>query len=144
MDRLTPEQRSLLMSKVRGTNTAPEIKVRRALHAMGMRFRLHRKDLPGKPDIVLPKFRLCIFVNGCFWHQHKGCSRSKLPTTNRKFWKNKLGRNQERDQEVDDKLHSKGWNSEVIWECETKSALKLIDRLAEIFSASLSSESASK
>jgi DNA mismatch endonuclease, patch repair protein len=125
MDKLTPRQRSEVMSKVKGRNTLPEVKVRQALHAMGYRFRLHRKDLPGKPDIVLPKHRLCIFVHGCFWHRHPGCVRASTPQSNKEFWTKKLAGNAERDQYNAMELVKAGWRVCVIWECETKSASAL-------------------
>lgn len=125
MDRLTPRQRSEVMSKVKGRNTVPEIRVRRALHAMGYRFRLHRSDLPGKPDISLPRHRVCIFVHGCFWHRHPGCPRATTPETNSEFWAKKLSSNVERDQRSAMALAQTGWRVCVIWECETKDALGL-------------------
>ena len=120
MDKLTPDQRSEVMSRVKGKDTTPELRVRRALHAMGYRFRLHRKDLPGKPDIVLPKYRLCLFVHGCFWHQHAGCKRATFPATNQAFWKQKLEKNRRRDESAMSALYKAGWQVCVIWECETK------------------------
>jgi DNA mismatch endonuclease (patch repair protein) len=120
MDKLTPTERSRVMSKVHGKNTTPEMRVRRTLHALGYRFRLHRKDLPGKPDIVLPKYRSCIFVHGCFWHQHSGCKRASKPSTNTDFWSRKLDRNVERGEQNCIALQDLGWNVIVIWECETK------------------------
>jgi DNA mismatch endonuclease, patch repair protein len=120
MDKLTPERRSEAMSRVKGINTTPELSVRRALHAMGYRFRLHQKDLPGKPDIVLPKHRLCLFVHGCFWHQHEGCKRATFPETNREFWAKKFEQNRERDKRITSELVQAGWLVCVIWECQTK------------------------
>lgn len=125
MDKLSPTDRSRIMSAVRGKNTTPELAVRRQLHAKGFRFRLHRNDLPGKPDIVLPKYRLCIFVNGCFWHQHQGCHRATLPSSNIDFWAVKLARTKERDRQNIAELSRLGWHTLVIWECETKSVLQL-------------------
>lgn len=119
-DKLSPQQRSEVMSAVKGKNTKPELRVRCALHAMGYRFRLHRNDLPGKPDIVLPKYKLCIFVHGCFWHQHPGCKRATMPSSNRAYWKKKLVGNFERDKKNVDEIKSLGWRVCVIWECETK------------------------
>jgi DNA mismatch endonuclease (patch repair protein) len=120
MDKLTAEQRSEVMSRVKGKNTTPELRVRRALHAMGYRFRLHRNDLPGKPDIVLPKHRLCLFVHGCFWHQHEGCKRATFPETNREFWTKKLSQNRKRDEQAASALIQAGWRVCTIWECQTK------------------------
>ena len=114
------EQRSRNMSAIKSKNTKPEIKVRKVLHSMGYRFRLHRKDLPGKPDLVLPKYRTAIFVNGCFWHQHKECKYSRLPKTNIDFWKRKLEGNSQRDKLNQSKLKDMGWKVIIIWECQIK------------------------
>lgn len=119
-DRYTPQQRSRMMSSVKSTNTKPEIKVRKWLHANGLRFRLHRKDLPGKPDIVLPRLKTVILVHGCFWHQHPGCSKATLPASNREFWADKLARNVERDTQTKEKLAELGWRVIEVWECELK------------------------
>lgn len=128
-DVLTPEQRSRCMSKIKGKDTAPELFARSLLHRMGYRFRLHVIYLPGKPDIVLPKYKSVIFVHGCFWHQHKGCKYAVMPKTRKEFWKNKLARNVERDKEVARQFKKSGWRRIVIWECETKNADKLLIRL---------------
>jgi len=125
MDKLTPRQRTEVMSKVKGRNTVPEIKVRQALHAMGYRFRLHRSDLPGKPDITLARHGVCIFVHGCFWHRHPDCLRATTPQTNSEFWARKLSGNVERDQRSATALIQAGWRVCVIWECETKDASAL-------------------
>lgn len=108
------------MAAVKGKNTAPEIRVRQMLHKMGYRFRLHRKDLPGNPDIVLPRHRLCIFVHGCFWHQHPGCKRATIPENNQEFWITKFQETSQRDHKAEKELVQQGWNVYVIWECETK------------------------
>lgn len=129
MDRLTPSQRSSLMSKVRGKNTRPEEIVRSLLHRMGFRFRLHRKYLPGTPDIILPKYRTVIFVHGCFWHRHPGCKKASTPQTNTSFWKKKLARNVERDAEIARELTQNGWRVLVVWECELKNTEALSARL---------------
>ncbi len=105
------------MSRIKPTNTRPELLVRRALHASGYRFRLHRRDLPGRPDLVLPKHRLAVFVHGCFWHRHT-CPRGRLPKTNSEFWGEKISRNVERDAAAKDRLISLGWAVYTIWECE--------------------------
>jgi DNA mismatch endonuclease (patch repair protein) len=118
-DVLTPDQRRRVMSRIRGENTKPERLIRSALHARGFRFRLHRKDLPGKPDIVLPKYRAVIFVHGCFWHGH-GCHLSKLPATRTAFWKEKIRTNQVRDQRTVEALLSSDWRVFVIWECSIR------------------------
>ena len=129
MDKYTKVDRSRIMASVRARDTQPEIIVRSMLHKMGFRFRLHRYDLPGKPDIVLPKLRKVIFVHGCFWHQHQGCPKSKRPHTNRAFWNAKLDRNIARDLENYADLTSLSWESFVIWECETRQSDRLIQRL---------------
>lgn len=120
MDKLTPQKRSEVMSAVKGVDTSPELKVRKVLHAIGYRFRLHRKDLPGKPDIVLTKYKLCIFVHGCFWHQHPGCKRATVPQTRRNFWLMKFKANKQRDVVSKAELERLGWRVCVIWECQTK------------------------
>jgi len=129
MDRLTPEQRSAAMAKVRGKNTKPEMRVRSLLHALGYRFRLHRKDLPGKPDIVLPGRRIVLLVHGCFWHRHPGCSRSSVPAENAAFWEAKFKTNVERDRRNVEDLEKAGWRVAVVWECQTKDLAALSDRL---------------
>lgn len=123
-DRLTKEQRSLNMSRVRGKNTKPEFAVRKILHAMGYRYRLHRRDLPGSPDIVLPKHRAAIFVHGCFWHGH-GCHLFRWPATRQEFWQKKISRNAERDAEAIAALHATGWRTLVVWECSLKGRERL-------------------
>jgi DNA mismatch endonuclease (patch repair protein) len=116
-DRITPEQRSAIMASIRSKDTCPEITVRRALHAMGFRFRLHVRSLPGCPDIVLPKYSLALQVRGCFWHLHR-CRKGRLPQTNKGFWLPKLEGNRARDIENDRKLRRLGWRVRTIWECE--------------------------
>ena len=117
---MTPEQRHKNMAAIRASSTKPEIIVRKYLWGHGFRYRLNHKRLPGKPDIVLRKYRTCIFVNGCFWHKHEGCKYFVIPKTRTEFWLNKVNRNQERDIEVKKKLASMGWHSITIWECELK------------------------
>lgn len=117
------------MSRVSGKNTKPELVVRSLLHKMGFRFRLHRKDLPGKPDIVLPKFKKVIFIHGCFWHGHIDCRRSKRPTTNEVFWKEKLDRNKARDKISLKNLSDLGWGVLVIWVCEINDTQQLKNKL---------------
>lgn len=120
-DKFSKEQRSSIMAKVHSSNTTPEIKVRKLLHSMGYRFRLHRHDLPGKPDIVLPKYRTVIFVNGCFWHGCPICRHAQIrPKANSDYWNKKLDRNMQRDKETYASLKELGWNVLVVWECETK------------------------
>lgn len=118
--------RSALMAKIRGKNTRPEIVVRKALHALGKRFRLHRRDLPGRPDIVLPRHRLAIFVHGCFWHRHPGCRLASTPKTRVAFWTDKFAANVARDRRNVERLEGLGWRVATVWECETRDA----DRLA--------------
>lgn len=113
-----------MMSGIRAKNTRPELAVRRALHALGFRFRLHSPDLPGKPDIVLPKWKTVIFVHGCFWHGHD-CSLFKLPSTRTEFWSEKIVKNRERDRAVIQKLGSLGWRVLTVWECSLKGKGKL-------------------
>lgn len=117
------------MAKVRGENTSPERLVRSLAHRMGYRFRLHCKDLPGKPDIVLPRHKKVIFVHGCFWHQHEGCPHAARPTSNIEYWNRKLDRNMVRDRENLHKLAYLGWNVLIVWECETRDRDKLLEKL---------------
>jgi DNA mismatch endonuclease (patch repair protein) len=126
MDIYTKEKRREIMGSVKSKDTTPEKKIRSLLHALGYRFRLHRKDLPGRPDIVLPKYYTVIFVHGCFWHRHPGCKRASLPTSNVDYWEKKFERNVERDKENKDKLLKKGWKVLTIWECELKDTGNLI------------------
>ena len=119
----TPEQRSYNMSRIRGKNTKPEEQVRKYLFTHGFRYRKNDVRLPGKPDIVLPKYKTVIFVNGCFWHGHNGCKYFVWPKNNEEFWKQKIGRNIERDAENHQLLHNLGWYVIDIWECELKKAL---------------------
>ena len=127
------EQRSRNMSAIKSKNTKPEIAVRKLLHSMGYRFRLHRKDLPGSPDIVLPKYKTVIFVHGCFWHRHKDCKYSTTPKTRREFWENKFKANLKRDLEIQEKIKNLDWRSVVIWECETKNMENLREKIIDVF-----------
>jgi len=115
-----PETRSYNMSQISGKDTKPEMIVRKFLHSNGFRYGLHRKDLPGKPDLVLPKYNSVIFVHGCFWHAHEDCKYFILPQTNTEFWKEKLYGNKERDERHIQELEELGWNVIVVWECELK------------------------
>lgn len=117
-DRMTPEQRHDCMASIHSEDTRPEQAVRRELWHRGYRFRKYVRTLPGTPDIVLPKYRTCIFVNGCFWHGHKGCSKFVMPKTRTEFWVNKIARNQERDLVNIQRLESIGWSAITVWECE--------------------------
>ncbi|KAA3655570.1 MAG: DNA mismatch endonuclease Vsr [Proteobacteria bacterium] len=118
VDRAT---RSRMMSGIRGKNTKPEMVVRRYLHAQGLRYRLHVSRLPGKPDLVFPKYRVALFVHGCFWHRHSGCKYATTPGTRTDFWLRKFAENTERDRLVLEALHGLGWRPLVVWECELKS-----------------------
>ena len=124
------------MSSVRHESTAPELAVRSLLHHMGYRFRLHRRDLPGTPDIVLPKHRSVVFVHGCFWHRHPGCRRATRPQTRRDYWDAKFARNVERDEENRSALARLNWKVLVVWECEVKDT----ERLAAVLRGFLSGE----
>ena len=128
-----PQKRSAVMRAVKSANTAPELKVRRVLHAMGLRFRLHRNDLPGKPDIVLPRWRVALFVHGCFWHGHACPRGARTPKTNTEYWLAKIARNKERDARHASTLQTLGWRVVTIWECETRKADCLMKRLRTEF-----------
>jgi DNA mismatch endonuclease, patch repair protein len=130
-DRLSKERRSWNMSRIRGKDTGPERVVRSVLHQLGYRFRLHVKDLPGKPDIVLPRYRTVVFVHGCFWHRHRGCGNCTTPTNNRVFWVKKLEGNAARDKLKASALRRVGWRVLVVWECETERVERLGVRLAK-------------
>lgn len=127
--------RSRVMRAVRGKDTGPELAVRKALTRLGARYRLHRKDLPGKPDIVLPGRRLAIFVHGCFWHGHDCARGSRVPKTNVDYWTAKVGRNVERDARSREALAALGWRVETLWECDLKETASLEARLAAMLSA---------
>ena len=131
MDRRSPERRSWLMSRIRGSNTKPEIEVRSMLHGMGYRFRLHRRDLPGTPDIVLPGRAAVVFVHGCFWHGH-ACKRNKMPKSNAVYWNEKIEANRRRDARKRRALGALGWKVVIVWECELKRPEKLADKLQRV------------
>ena len=120
MDSVSPEKRGWVMAQVKGRNTRPEKAVRSLLHRMGCRFRLQRKDLPGKPDIVLPKYRAVIFVHGCYWHRHDCLNGQRLPKSRLDFWLPKLEGNRERDLRKQALLRKQGWNVLIIWECQLR------------------------
>ncbi len=130
MDTRTPEQRRRIMQAVKSRNTGPEMIVRRILHSMGYRYRLHRKDLPGKPDVALISRRKAIFVHGCFWHGH-GCPKGRLPKSRLDYWQPKLDNNRERDRRKEEQLRSLGWSVLVIWQCETADLEALTLRLQD-------------
>lgn len=122
-DIVDPATRSRMMSSIRGKDTKPEMIVRRFLHGKGFRYRLHVKELPGKPDIVLPRFSAVVLVHGCFWHHHAGCKFARMPKTNSDFWKNKIMSNVKRDKLNVARLESLGWRIIIIWECEINDGL---------------------
>ena len=135
-DVFTAEKRSAVMRRVKGRDTAPEMTVRRALTGLGARYRLHRKDLPGHPDIVMPGRRLALFVHGCFWHGHDCARGARVPKANRDYWVGKVGRNRARDAASRAALAALGWRVETIWECELKNAAALRARLERLLSPS--------
>lgn len=125
---VSPE-RSAIMRALRQKDTQPEMMVRRALHSLGYRFRLHRKDLPGRPDIVLPRHRVAILVHGCFWHRHSGCPNTRTPKSRQEFWNAKFTANVERDQRVEAELSALGWRVLTIWECQARREKELTPML---------------
>jgi DNA mismatch endonuclease (patch repair protein) len=129
MDIVTPEVRSKMMSGIRGKDTKPELAVRRLVHSLGYRFRLHRRELPGSPDLVLPRLRKVIFVHGCFWHRHLDCRFAYTPKANAEFWLKKLTSNVSRDAAVRSALIAQGWDVMVVWECEVGDSHVLAWRL---------------
>ena len=126
VDRITKEHRSWNMSRIKGSDTKPEKMLRSALHRAGFRFRLHDKHLPGKPDLVLRKFKAVIFIHGCFWHRHKDCDKAYTPKSNVDFWKEKFRRNIERDKQKAKELSEKGWEVVTVWECEIERDLSSV------------------
>ncbi|WP_129567404.1 DNA mismatch endonuclease Vsr [Agrobacterium sp. CFBP2214] len=132
-DRLTPEKRSWLMSRVKSRDTTPEIAVRKAAFSLGLRFRLHTSKLPGRPDLIFPRWKKVIFVHGCFWHRHPGCRKATTPKSNEAFWEEKFRRNVDRDERVLHEISILGWDPLVIWQCQTRSDKELKDRLISFF-----------
>jgi DNA mismatch endonuclease (patch repair protein) len=128
MDTISKEARSALMARIRSKNTKPERVVRSILHRLGFRFRLHRKDLPGKPDIVLPRHRKIIFIHGCFWHGHS-CALASKPKSNQDYWREKIKNNRLRDHRVRRELIKQGWSVLELWECEIRKETSLTDKL---------------
>ena len=120
VDTVSPETRSLIMARVKSKGMKPEMRVRRLLHGLGYRYRLHRADLPGRPDLVFPSRRKVVFVNGCFWHRHDGCPRVRIPATNREYWIAKLERNHARDARNIAALQEQGWAVLMVWECQLR------------------------
>ncbi len=135
VDTLSPQARSERMSRIRGTNTVPELAVRRIAHALGYRFRLYRKDLPGKPDLVFPRLRKVVFVHGCFWHGHD-CGKGRLPKSNVAFWKDKIVKNRARDAKAVAALKEAGWSVLVLWQCQTKDGKVLENTLKRFLKGS--------
>ena len=130
---LVSSERSRNLAAISGKDTAPELTVRKMLHGMGLRFRLHREDLPGRPDIVLPRHRTVVFVHGCFWHRHEGCRFTTTPKTRREFWQAKFNGNVARDSRNQADLAELGWRVIVVWECELKQPDFLRNRLTDEF-----------
>ena len=136
MDKLSVERRSANMRQIRSKDTAPELFLRRLLYRKGYRFRLHRKDLPGKPDLVFPARRKVIFVHGCFWHLHPGCREGRVPESRRSYWEPKLARNRQRDVMAQASLAEQGWKTLTVWECElAKESGELLSRLIDFLGA---------
>lgn len=138
MDIVSREKRSRMMAGIKGKDTKPELAVRRIVHAMGFRFRLHRRDLPGSPDLVFPRLRRVIFVHGCFWHQHPGCRFAYTPKSNTQFWLNKLEGNTRRDALAVTMLGALGWQVLIVWECETSEQSALTLKINSFLAADLS------
>jgi DNA mismatch endonuclease (patch repair protein) len=131
-DQLTKQHRSWNMSRIGGKNTSPEKRVRSELHRMGYRFRIHRKNLPGHPDIVFVSHRIAVFVHGCFWHRHRGCKNCTTPTNNQEFWVTKLEGNAVRDKKNQHALRKLGWRTIILWECEIEKAPKFEQALSQL------------
>ncbi len=132
MDTVSKSQRSYNMSRIKSKNTKPEILVRKKLYSQGIRYRLHSKDLPGKPDISINKYNLVIDIRGCFWHRHKDCKYSSIPKSNSTYWQKKIKKNQERDLINSKLLKEKGYKIFIIWECQTKDEIKLDSQIKKI------------
>jgi DNA mismatch endonuclease (patch repair protein) len=130
VDRLTPQRRSWLMSRVRGKHTSPEIRVRKAARSVGLKYKLHPKNLPGKPDLIFPDLKLALFVHGCFWHRHTGCPKATRPSS--PFWREKFRLNVARDARVTKELRKAGWRVRVIWECDSKDSGRLARKMKSI------------
>ena len=138
-DQYSPETRSRIMARVRSRDTRPELLIRRELHRLGYRYRLHRSNLPGRPDLTFPSRRKVLFVNGCFWHMHPGCSRARIPQSNRDFWTAKLERNRLRDARSIEALQHSGWESLTVWECELRNLDSVINRIVSFLAPDVSS-----
>lgn len=133
MDTLTPEQRSLNMSRIHGRDTKPEVIVRKYLFAKGLRYRKNDKRFPGHPDIVFPKYKTVIFVHGCFWHGHEGCRYFRIPSSNVEFWEVKIRRNRERDKKDAAELEKLGWKVITVWECRIRRKADRVEALEEVY-----------
>jgi len=133
VDHVLPKKRSAIMRAIRGKNTVPELIVRSAAHALGLRFRLHVGRLPGRPDLVFARWKTVVFVNGCFWHRHKGCNRCGTPKSNRAFWQRKFAQNVRRDAQNYAALSALGWGVVVLWQCEVKTTDEAIRKLRPHF-----------
>ena len=129
VDHVSPEIRSRIMASVRSKGTKPEMAVRRALHRLGYRYRLHRKDLPGRPDLTFVSRKKVLFINGCFWHLHPGCSRARIPVSNQEFWTRKLQRNRSRDADNIASLRKLGWDTMTVWQCELRDLDSALNRI---------------
>lgn len=136
MDVLTPEQRKRCMQNIRSRDTRPEIAVRSICHRLGFRFRVSHKGMPGKPDLVFLRLKLCIFVHGCFWHQHPNCKYAYTPKTKVDFWSDKFSKNRIRDLKVQNELLTAGWSVAVVWECELRNREALVERLSKLLNCS--------
>ena len=134
-DTLTVAERSQLMAKIRGKNTRPEIAARSLLHRAGYRFRIHLASLPGKPDIVLPRYHTTVFVHGCFWHRHKGCKAASTPKSHRKFWADKFSRNVANDKKHLRQLQRLGWKVVTVWECQLRRPERVLRRIQGVLRA---------
>ena len=130
-DRVSKQTRSFIMSRIRSKNTVPELAVRKHLFSMGFRFRLHSKNLPGSPDIVLPKYRTAVQVRGCFWHSHN-CMNGKIPKSNKRYWLKKLAKNKERDKYNDSQLKKMGWDVVILWECTVMNGVKIKSKMNQL------------
>lgn len=138
VDFLTPAQRSERMSRIRGKDSQPELALRRMLHRLGLRYRLHAKDLPGKPDLVFPRYKAVVFVHGCFWHRHEGCKIATTPKSNTPFWVEKFNKNKARDAHAADSLNKLGRRVFVVWECDL--APSKVTKTADLLHAAIRSE----
>lgn len=132
VDHVDGLRRSAIMASVRSKDTTPELIVRRTIHSLGYRFRLHQRNLPGRPDIVLARHKLAILVHGCFWHRHQGCSKASTPQTHQEYWRKKFTANRARDKRVGAALRAAGWRVEIVWQCETRDKAKLRKQVAQM------------